>query len=289
MREWKHIIFALVAAGLFTAALASPVRADAPAAARGDQGVAQAVPAHGPGERFVDIVGSTPARAVLIVVFLMSLYIGLHAPGHGAAEAVALASLGLLVGVPLLTGYAQWWEILAVMLGLVLLAFEIFVIPGFGFAGVAGVVLLLGGLVLTFVRQPTLSSLLHDPEARHGLRTGIFTVVGGVAVTAVLASFVRRFLPKVPVFNRLILATPAGPSRPVAPGVDPHDVWPFAGTVGVAVTGLKPGGSAEFPYADDRKATAVVSDGEFVEAGTKVAVIQARGNRVVVRPLGKSA
>jgi membrane-bound serine protease (ClpP class) len=246
------------------------------------------VPGHGPGERFVDIVGSVPARAVLIVVFLMSLYIGLHAPGHGAAEAVALASLGLLVGVPLLTGFAQWWEIVAILLGLTLLAFEIFVLPGFGVAGILGIVLLFGGLVLTFVRQPTFASLISDPEAHRGLRTGIFTVVGGVAVPAVLACFVRRFLPKVPVFNRLILATPAGPSRPVAPGVDPHDVWPFAGTVGVAVTGLKPGGSAEFPYADDRKATAVVSDSGYVEAGTKVAVVEARGNRVVVRAVGKA-
>ena len=74
---------------------------------------------------------------------------------------------------------------------------------------------------------------------------------------------------------------------PTAPGVDPNDVWPFAGTVGVATTPLKPGGSAEFPYADDRRKTAVVSDSGYVEAGTKLAVIEARGNRVVVRPIGR--
>jgi len=75
----------------------------------------------------------------------------------------------------------------------------------------------------------------------------------------------------------------------VAPGTDPNDVWPFAGTVGLAVSPLKPGGSAEFPYADERKATAVVSDSGYVEAGTRVAVIEARGNRVVVRPIGRAA
>jgi membrane-bound serine protease (ClpP class) len=297
MRDWKHILFAFVAAGWLTTVLAVPARAavgadavhaDALASARGYQVRALAV-ADGPGERFIGIVGSTPARGVLIVVFLMSLYIALHAPGHGAAEAVALASLGLLVGVPLLTGYAQWWEILAVVVGLTLLAFEIFVIPGFGVAGISGIVLLFGGLVMTFVREPSLADLWRLPEAREGLRTGIFTVVGGVAVTAVLASFVRRFLPRVPIFNRLILATPAGPARPIAPGIDPNDVWPFSGTVGVATTNLKPGGSAEFPYADDRRKTAVVSDAGFVEAGTKVAVIEVRGNRVVVRPIGRSA
>jgi membrane-bound serine protease (ClpP class) len=261
--------------------------ADALASARGYQVLADLSP--GTGEKFVEFLGGNWVRAVLLVVFLLSLYIGLHAPGHGVAEAFALASLGLLVGVPLMTGYAQWWEILAVMVGLTLLAFEIFVIPGFGVAGIAGIVLLFGGLVMTFVgNTPGLPGVWQLPQVREGLRTGIFTVIGGVAVTALLGSLIRRYLPRVPIFNRLILAAPAGKVA-VAPGIDPNDVWPFSGTVGVATTNLKPGGSAEFPYADDRRKTAVVSDSGYVEAGTKVAVIEVRGTRVVVRAIGRSA
>jgi membrane-bound serine protease (ClpP class) len=259
--------------------------ADALAAARGYQVVADLSP--GGGEKFVDFLSGTAVRAVLLVVFLLSLYIGLHAPGHGAAEAVALIALGLLVGVPLLTGFAQWWEILAIFVGLALLAFEIFVIPGFGVAGISGIILLFGGLVMTFVgNAPGLPGLWDLPTIRQGAINGIMVVVGGLVVTAVLGSMVRRFLPKMPIFHRLILATP--PGAPVAaPGTDPNDVWPFAGTVGIAVSDLRPGGSAEFPYADARRTTAVVGDG-YIEAGTKVAVIEARGNRVVVRPVGRA-
>jgi membrane-bound serine protease (ClpP class) len=260
--------------------------ANALAAARGWNVVADLSP--GGGEKFVNLLSGNVVRGLLVVVFLLSLYIGLHAPGHGAAEAVALVSLGLLVGVPLLTGYAQWWEILAVIVGLTLLAFEIFVIPGFGVAGILGIVLLFGGLVMTFVgNAPGLPGLWKLPGVRQGFQSGVTVVVGGLIVTALLASLVRRFLPKMPFFHRLILATPAG-GPAAAPGPDPNDVWPFAGTVGVAVTHLKPGGSAEFPYADDRRATAVISDSGYVEAGTRVGVVEARGNRVVVRPIGRA-
>ena len=260
--------------------------AHALAAARGYSVVADLSP--GGGEKFVNFLGSNIVRTVLLVVFLLSLYIGLHAPGHGAAEAVALVSLGMLVGVPMLTGYAQWWEILAIFVGLALLAMELFVIPGFGVTGMAGIVLLLGGLIMTFVgNAPGLPGLWKLPAVQEGVRSGVTVVVVGLAATVLLATLVRRFLPKMPMFHRLILATPAG-TAPAAPGVNPNDVWPFAGTVGVTVTPLRPGGSAEFPYADDRRTANVVSDSGYIEAGTKVGVVEARGNRVVVRPLGRA-
>ena len=62
-------------------------------------------------------------------------------------------ALALLVGVPLLTGYAQWWEIIVILIGVALLALELFVLPGFGVAGILGLVCILFGLIMTFVVQ----------------------------------------------------------------------------------------------------------------------------------------
>ena len=67
------------------------------------------------------------------------------------AETLAVISLAILVGVPLLTGYAQWWEIVVILVGMALLALEIFVIPGFGVTGILGILMVLFGLVMTFV------------------------------------------------------------------------------------------------------------------------------------------
>jgi membrane-bound serine protease (ClpP class) len=236
------------------------------------------------GDAVVNALGSHMGRFALFTVFLLSLYIALHAPGHGLAEAVALTSLGALLGVPLLTGYAQWWEIIVMLVGLGLLALELFVIPGFGVAGISGIVLFLGGLILTFVgREPSgLPGIFpHLPATWSSLQSGMIVVIGGLVCSALLSQLLRSYLPKLPYFNRLILTTAGGGELPVAE----QDHWPFTGTLGQAVTDLRPGGSAEFPYADATRIAAVVSDSGFVAKGTNVVVRETGGNRVLVRPL----
>jgi membrane-bound serine protease (ClpP class) len=266
---------------------------EALAADRGYSIVADLAPSGG--ERLVALLGGAAARGLLLTIFMLSLYIALHTPGAGGAEAVALISLGLLVGVPLLTGYAQWWEILAILIGIVLIAVELFLIPGFGVTGITGIVLVLGGLVMTFVgNAPGLPGTWRLPQIWSGVQNGLLAVVIAFAVSGLLAVWLRRYLPKLPYLNRLVLQAPApagagvpgslavpGPDAPVVPG----DTWPFVGTVGRAVSDLRPGGSAEFPYADDRRIAPVVSDSGFVAAGTKVGVREVHGNRVVVRPI----
>jgi membrane-bound serine protease (ClpP class) len=249
--------------------------------------------APGTGEKFVEFLDSTIVRTVLLVVFLMSLYIALHTPGAGGAEAVAMISLGALIGIPLLTGYAQWWEIGAILVGLVLLALEIFVIPGFGIAGIAGIVLVLGGMVMTFVgNTPGLPGIWRLPQVWAGVQNGLLAVVVSFAVSGMLALWIRKYLPKLPYLNRLVLQGPvpatAGASAIAGASTSAsvtNETWPFVGTVGRAVSELKPGGSAEFPYADDRRTTAVISDGGYVSVGTKLVVREVQGNRVVVRPV----
>jgi membrane-bound serine protease (ClpP class) len=248
--------------------------------------------APGSGEKFVEFLDSTLVRIVLLIVFLMSLYIALHTPGASGAEAVAMISLGALVGIPLLTGYAQWWEIAAILVGLVLLALEIFVIPGFGVAGIAGLVLVLGGMVMTFVgNTPGLPGIWRLPQMWAGVQNGLLAVVVSFAVSGVLAFWIRKYLPKLPYLNRLVLQgtvpATAGASANAAATVNAnvtYETWPFVGTIGRAVSELKPGGSAEFPYADDRRTTAVISDSGYVSPGTKLVVREVQGNRVIVRP-----
>jgi membrane-bound serine protease (ClpP class) len=255
------------------------------AASRGYTIVADLAP--GGGERFVEFLSNSLVRGILLAVFLMSVYIALHTPGAGAAEAAAMISLCALIGIPLLTGYAQWWEIAAILVGICLLALELFVIPGFGVAGIVGIVLVVGGLVMTFVgNSPGMPGTWRLPQVWTGLQNGLLAVVVAFAATGLMAVWVRKYLPKLPYFNRLVLQTPGGAdvtTSSVAPEV--ADAWPFVGTVGRAVSELKPGGSAEFPYADDRRITAVVSDSGFVTAGTRVVVREVQGNRVVVRPV----
>ncbi len=239
------------------------------------------------GSDLIEWLNNSYVRGVLLAIFLTALYAALHAPGHGAAEVIAFISLGLLLVVPLMTGYAEWWQILAVLLGLSLLAIEIFVYPTVGLLAVVGIVLILGGLVLTFVgREPGGIPGFWPklPSTWTSLQRGLIVVSTGMACSFLLSMWLRRFLPKMPYFNRLILSTTNGPTASLSP---PQFAWPEIGMAGRAITDLRPSGSAAF--SDDltgqTRVTAVVSDSGYISQGEEVIVYEVGGNRVVVRRL----
>ena len=239
------------------------------------------------GDAIVELLGNPWSRMLLLICFITALNIALHAPGHGLAEATALISLALLLGVPLLTGYAQWWEILVILVGLALCAFEIFVFPGHGLSLALGGLMVIVGLVMTFVAKepPGPGWLPNMQQTWTDLRTGLLVVVGGLLCSMFLSAWLRRYLPSIPYFKRLVLTETTGNRLPAGRGTPPPDAWPFVGSVGEAVSELKPGGSARFPFADDTRTTSVVSASGFVSPGSKIAVQEVRGSRVVVRQI----
>lgn len=227
-------------------------------------------------------------RGVLVMVLMFSLYAAFNSPGQGLPEAAALICLGVLLGVPMLTGYAQWYEVVAVLLGLTLVALEIFVIPGFGIPGLAGIVLVLGGLMMTFLPP------LHMPGLPIGfgidwedISNALGVIVGGMLASVLLWWWLSRYLPKMPYFNRLVLEAP-GDSATVgaAPASGTSTAWPTVGMRGTVVADLRPGGLAEFfdETTNDRRTVDVVCDCGYVSRGTAVIVRQIEGNRIVVRP-----
>jgi membrane-bound serine protease (ClpP class) len=244
------------------------------------------------GETLIDVLNSGIARFLLLSIFLTCLYAALHAPGHGLAEVLAVLCLAALVGIPMLTGYAQWWEIMAILIGIGLLALEVFVIPGFGVTGFVGIGLVLIGFLMTFVAPEPGRSPISIPSfamSWQGLREGLAVTLAGLVCSVLLCMWLRRYLPKLPYFKGLILNTSVGSTAGAMVGsltnIDPLTLGPAKGSRGKAVTDLKPGGSAEFvDAAGGSHIVAVVSDAGFVTSGTSLVVREAAGNRVVVRP-----
>ncbi|HEV7299546.1 MAG TPA: hypothetical protein VGN72_09300 [Tepidisphaeraceae bacterium] len=249
------------------------------------------------GEKVMGWLSSDALRGVLMVVLMLSLYAALNTPGTGGPEAVAAICLSSLLVVPLLTGYAQWWEVIAILLGLVLIAMEIFVIPGFGIPGITGLVLVLCGLLMTFVPLEPGSAPIFIPSLAgtwQAVQTGLMAIVGAMLASIGLSFWMRRFLPRMPYFSRLILTDVAGGGGVM--GTNPTlgndaTAWPTIAARGYAVSDLRPGGVAKFH--DDAVGTErtvnVVSDSGFVSAGSAIAVHEVGGNRVVVRPVGGTA
>lgn len=258
---------------------------EALATARGYTIIATLAPSAG--ERLVEFLSGDLVRGLIVAVLFFTLYGAIKLPGTGVMETLVVCALALLLVVPYMTGYAQWYEILLVLVGIVLIAVEIFVLPGFGIAGITGLCALFLGLTLTFLPPlwtPNMPAFTGVDMT--GVRSALTAVAGGLLGGIVLCVWFGRYLPKLPYFNRLVLTTTAGSQVAIAPGV-PNDVvaFPKLGATGTALTDLRPGGTARFDDSVGQSQTVdVVSDRGFVSAGQALTVAEVHGNRVVVRP-----
>jgi membrane-bound serine protease (ClpP class) len=159
---------------------------------------------------------------------------------------------------------AGWGELLLALGGVALLALEFFVIPGFGFAGILGILALLAALVMSVVGSGATPEFFMLAAGRI-----LFSLL-----VAVLASFLLlRFMRRTPFGRWLILDTGLG--------TEPESDLRWLGKRGRAASPLRPAGIADIEGAR----VDVVSEGELIEPGTPIEVLRVDGNRIVVRQI----
>ncbi len=236
------------------------------------------VVAHGEAwaERVLRVLGSPAVAAVLLLLMLGGLYVEFQTPGLGLAGAVALAAAALFFAPHYLLGLVESWEIAVFALGVVLLLVEVLVLPGFGVAGVAGIVLVMGALLAALVPNVGLAFPGGPAFARAAA-----TLAAALVLTILLAASLGRYLPRSQRFARMVL-TPdlSSAAGYVAAEADPA----LVGQVGRALTPLRPSGAAEIAG----RRVDVRAEGAFVVAGTPVEVVRVRGARVEVREVGST-
>ncbi len=231
-------------------------------------------------EQLVNWLTNPIVRGILMTLVLLGAYVEFNTPGVGIAGLVALICLVIFLGAPYLTGLANAWEIILVVLGLVFIGLEIFVIPGFGIAGIAGIVLVLAGLVATFVpEEPGIPFTLPRFDTTwRGAKIGLMVMASAMTGSFIGAMILSRYLQKVPYVGRLVAP------NPTAEDISTAEAYPrsaFLGEVGKSVGPLRPAGKADFGGC----LVDVVAQSNFIEAGAPVEVIERRGNRIVVRKL----
>ncbi len=224
-------------------------------------------------------------RGVLIILFLLGMFIEMTHPGLILPGTVAACALVAMIVPPMLVDLAAWWEIAAILLGIVLLGLELFVLPGFGVAGAAGLLLLFGGLVGTFVGP---GEMFDNPQrASDDLVMGVATLLLSTLVAVVLMYFIGKNFGSLPIMKRLILTTRHGDPVDDEGGGgllsamgedDPGGL--SVGTVGVVVTTLRPSGKIDV----DGRLYDVVSEAGILNPGTEVRVVSADRFRVGVEP-----
>lgn len=224
-------------------------------------------------EKVLRFLGSPVMASLLMLMMLGGLYFELQTPGVGFAGAMALVGAGLFFAPHYLLGLAQSWEIALFAVGIILLAVEVFVTPGFGVFGIAGVVATLGALLIALV--PNIGfQFPSDGEIAQATTTLAATLV----LLVVLAVSLGRYLPRSERFSRLILADELSA---VTGHTSADTDETLLGLRGRAITTLRPSGTADL----NGRRVDVVATGQFVDAGTDVEVVSVRGSVVEVRPV----
>ncbi len=236
----------------------------------------------GPGTKVVHVSMTLSERVgrfllgfvgVLAGIVMLCVAISLF-QGIGTATIVGAAALVLLVLVSATADLANGLPWLLVALGAVLLGLEVFVLPGFGVAGVLGLVAMATGF-LFLMTGVTLSDAgtLSFATARDFLVQ--MMVAMGVAGVAFL--LLARLFPSLPLAHRHLVLS--GTGLPAGAATLPGDLAPVRGEVGRAATDLRPSGRVELA----RGVVDAGSEGGWIEAGTAVRVVRVEGVRAIVR------
>jgi len=225
------------------------------------------------GENFIRFLNHPVVAALLMAIIFFGIIAEVQTAGWGAPGAAALVALLLFLGGRYVVGLVGFEELLLLLLGFALLVVEALFIPGFGVAGVVGILCLVGSLVLALLgHAPTSGDLVG------ALYTMGFALVAAIAGAMVLFRYVER----IPAWRRVTLTTTQRPEEGyVARAADSN----LVGRIGIAATDLHPSGAIII----DGKRVDVVCEAGFVVHGARVRVLKHEGYRIVVEEVAEEA
>jgi membrane-bound serine protease (ClpP class) len=227
-------------------------------------------------DQFIEALGSRGVAILLLFIGAAGLYFEFHTPGLGIGAFVALVCFVLFFWSQFLQASPGWFISLLFLAGVACILLEVFVIPGFGIFGLGGGAMIILSLVLASQILVMPRSAQQTAEMHRSL-----LLIGGVTAALFAAAlFARKWLPHAPILSHMILAPPEDEERESISHrellVDLHEL---IGVQGVTATPLMPAGKARF----GDSVIDVIADGDMIEPGKSVEVVEVRGNRVLVR------
>ncbi len=210
-------------------------------------------------ERGVALLSDPAVKSILLSLIVLALMAEVKMAGSGVGIGIAFLGAALLFGSEWISGTGGWLEMLLFLAGVILLGIEA-IVPGFGFFGVSGIVCLTASFFFIL----------------GGNAQAVLWMAFSVGLAIILFLVLMRYLPKSSLWDRFVLREVEGQREGFSSANDHRHL---IGKTGVVVSKLRPAGVVEL----DNQKYDVVSEGEFVEAGTLVQVVSVEGVRIVVR------
>jgi membrane-bound serine protease (ClpP class) len=200
---------------------------------------------------------------ILILIIIGGLWFELQTPGIGFPLLAAIVA-GVLYLTPFyLNGLAEHWEILLFIVGLVLIALEVFVVPGFGITGISGIILVFLSLLLIMVNNQAFDFTFVSSERL--MESLVSVLLGMVSAVIVVALTWNRVLGS-HALQRVMLNNKFDTKEGYRSSQSSEHL---IGKTGVAYTRMAPSGRIQI---DDNIYDAQARDG-FIEKGDSVLVI----------------
>ncbi len=236
------------------------------------------------GEELARILTQPELAGILMSLGFLGLMVEMYSPGFGVPGAVGLTCLILFFFGHMTVHLAGWEEVILLMAGLIALGLEAFVIPGFGIAGVSGIVLVLAALTMALVGAPLSVAwdlgLITDALGRVIIFLGAATAV----MMALMFFLPQRRLPGWLVLNAKVQDHAPGTISAAESSAQNHGPrGELLHRTGVAETDLRLSGKARI----QGELIDVVSQHEYLKRGTTVTVVEIEGMRVVVARLAE--
>lgn len=227
-------------------------------------------------DTIIGLLINPAVSGLLILVIFGGIYFELQSPGIGFPIIAAIIA-AILYFMPLyLEGLAANWEIILFIIGLILIALELFVIPGFGVAGIAGLTLVITGLALSMVGnvgfdfQPVDMSRLIEAFL-------IVIISAGISITGSIFLAIKLF--ETNAFSHIVLSAEQKKEDGFI-GTSTSE-FKLIGLEGLAYTDLRPSGKVEI----DSTLYDATAESGFIVKGTSVKVISYSAAQIKVRAL----
>lgn len=211
-------------------------------------------------------------QSILIIIIIGGIYFEMQTPGLGFPSAAAILAAILYFAPLYLDGLAQNWEILVFVIGLLLIAAEVFVIPGFGVAGISGIIFLVTGLTLSLLNNTDFN---FDGVSTKEIGEASLTVLMGLGLGFVLMIWLSNKIGSKGMFRKVAL------HKDLEDAHSSPSLTPLIGKEGTAFTVLRPSGKVMI----DGELYDGVSESGFIEKGTLVKVVRFENAQVYVETL----
>ena len=211
--------------------------------------------------------------SILILLILGGLYFELQTPGIGFPIIASITALILYLVPYYLNGVAENWEIIMFFIGIIFIALEVFVIPGFGIFGIAGLFTSITSLILIMLNNDLFDFTF---VLSRDLVSSSLSVLISVLSFLLIVLFGGIKLTDSNAFKNIALAQTQEVSKGYISNRYSNNI---VGKKGKSFTVLRPSGKIKI----DSQIFDASTEGDFIEKNKNIIVVSVEGSSLKVK------